>query len=180
MRGALSALGRHGVRNNINNGRTSMKRVFAGSCMAALFAVSLAAQDPTTQKPSSSSQAAGADKTVTFTGCVKQGDSPSSFILANIKADEKEKGGAATGTTGAMAKAPDQVRLIASGDTKLSEHVGHQVTVTGTLSERGSSSPSAANPPAGGAPGAAGTSGSDRQPSLNVKTVSMVSSSCSQ
>jgi hypothetical protein len=155
-----------------------MKRVFAGSCMAALFAVSLAAQDPTTQKPSSSSQAAGADKSVTFTGCLKQGDSPNSFILANIKADDKEKGGA-TGTTGA-AKAPDQVRLIASGDTKLSEHVGHQVTVTGTLGASGSSSPSAANPPAGGAPGAAGTSGSDRQPSLNVKTVSMVSSSCSQ
>jgi hypothetical protein len=154
-----------------------MKRVFAGSCMAALFAVSLAAQDPPpSQKPSS--QPSGADKTVTFTGCVKQGDSPSSFILANIKAEEKEKGGA-TGTTGAMAKAPDQVRLIGSGDAKLSEHVGHQVTVTGTLSERSSErAPGGTTPPAGGAPGAAGTSGS--QPTLNVKTVSMVSSSCSQ
>jgi hypothetical protein len=152
-----------------------MKRVFAGTCMAALFAVGLAAQDPQQRPPAQSS---AADKTVTFTGCVKAGDTPNSFILSNIKADEKEKAGA-TGTSGAMAKAPDSVRLIASGDTKLSEHVGHQVSVTGTLSERSASaSPGGATPPPAGA--ATGTAGSDKQPSLNVKTVSMVSSSCSQ
>ena len=152
-----------------------MKRVFAGTCMAALFAVGLSAQDPQ-QRPAA--QSAAADKTVTFTGCVKAGDTPNSFILANIKADDKEKSGAATGTAGTMAKAPDSVRLIAAGDTKLSEHVGHQVSVSGTLSERSASaSPGAANPPAGAA---TGTAGADKQPSLNVKTVSMVSSSCSQ
>jgi hypothetical protein len=142
--------------------------------MAALFAVGLSAQDPQQRPPAQSS---AADKTVTFTGCVKAGDTPNSFILANIKADDKEKPGA-TGTAGAMAKAPDSVRLIAAADTKLSEHVGHQVSVTGTLAERSASaSPGATTPPAGAA---TGTSGADKQPSLTVKTVSMVSSSCSQ
>jgi hypothetical protein len=151
-----------------------MKRVFAGTCMAALFAVGLSAQDPQ-QRPSTPS--AADQKSVTYTGCVKAGDTPNTFILSNIKADDKEKSGA-TGTAGSMAKAPDSVRLIASGDTKLSEHVGHQVSVTGTLAERSASaSPGAANPPAGAA---TGTTGADKQPSLNVKTVSMVSSSCSQ
>jgi hypothetical protein len=158
-----------------------MKRVFAGTCLAAVFAVGLSAQDPSQQRPPSQAPAADKDsKAVTFTGCVRAGDSPNTFILANIKADDKEKSGA-TGTSGSMAKAPDQVRLIASGDTKLSEHVGHQVSVTGTLAERSaSSSPGGppATPPAGGA--ATGTSGADKQPSLSVKTVSMVSSSCSQ
>ena len=160
-----------------------MKRVFAGTCLAALFAVGLSAQDPSQRPPSQAPAADKDSKSVTFTGCVRAGDSPNSFILANIKADDKAKSGA-TGTSGGMAKAPDQVKLIASGDTKLSEHVGHQVTVTGTLSERASSSAAGGTtPPAGGTTppaGGAATGTSGAQPSLNVKTVSMVSSSCSE
>lgn len=67
-----------------------------------------------------------------------------------------------------------------SGDTsKLSDHVGHQIRVTGTdnsSSASNSSSPSSSNPSSAGATGAGSSSGS--QPTFTVQKVKMISSSC--
>jgi len=150
--------------------RTSMKRVFAATCLAASFAVGLAAQQP----PQTPSQTADKDKTVTLTGCVRAGDQPGSFVLANAKADDKTPG--ATGTSGTTAT-PDAkalenatLRLIgAPASVNLSEHVGHTVQVTGTVA------------PSEKAMGGSGTdpAKSDKpEKGLNVRTVTMVSSSC--
>jgi hypothetical protein len=150
-----------------------MKRVFATTCLAAAFAVGLSAQQP----PQTPSQTADKDKTVTLTGCVRAGDQPGSFVLANAKPDDKAAPGA-TGTSGTTS-APDTkgienatLRLIgAPASVNLSEHVGHTVQITGTVA------------PSDKAPSSAATSGAEKsdkpEKSLNVRTVTMVSSSCS-
>ena len=154
-----------------------MKRVFAATCLAAAFAVGLAAQQP----PQTPSQTADKDKTVTLTGCVRAGEQPGSFVLADVKSDDKA--GSATGATGTSGTMPSAnrelenatLRLIgAPASVNLSEHVGHTVQVTGTLAA--DKSPSAA--PTGGTEP---TAKSDKpEKSLNVRTVTMVSSSCSK
>jgi hypothetical protein len=148
----------------------SMKRLFTGSCLAALCAVTLSAQTPS-QPPASP---AGQDtmKTVTATGCLRAGDQPDSFVLSNVKWSDKAAG--ATGTSGTPATpAPSatSIKLIgAPAGEKLTEHIGHTVEVTGSIAPK---SPSAA-PPAGEATGGKAKD----EPSLNVRTVKMVSSSC--
>jgi hypothetical protein len=66
-----------------------------------------------------------------------------------------------------------------SGDTsKLSDHVGHQVRISGTdNSSSASSSGSAGTSPSSSATGAGASSGS--QPTFTVQKVKMISSTCS-
>jgi hypothetical protein len=147
-----------------------MKRVFAATCLAAAFAVGLSAQQP----PQTPSQTADKDKTVTLTGCVRAGDQPGSFVLANAKPDDKAP--SATGTSGTT-PAPDTkglenatLRLIgAPASVNLSEHVGHTVQVTGTVAPSEKAAATSGTEPAK----------SDKpDKSFNVRTVTMVSSSC--
>jgi hypothetical protein len=147
----------------------SMKRLFTGSCLAALCAVTLSAQTPSQPPPSSAGQ--DTMKTVTATGCLRAGDQPDSFVLSNVKWSDKAAG--ATGTSGTATPAPSAttIKLIgAPAGEKLTEHIGHTVEVTGSIAPK---SPSAA-PPAGEATGGKAKD----EPSLNVRTVKMVSSSC--
>ncbi len=67
-----------------------------------------------------------------------------------------------------------------AGDTsKLSDHVGHQVRISGS---EGSASASPSSGAAGGAPSSASSGGagasSASQPTCNVKKIKMISSSC--
>lgn len=66
-----------------------MKRVFASTCLAIFCAAGLAAQTQADdQRRKSSDPAKAEEKTVTITGCLRSGDTPGSFVLANVKADE--------------------------------------------------------------------------------------------
>jgi hypothetical protein len=159
-----------------------MKRVFAATCLATAFAVGLAAQEP--KAPASAGQSDKDAKTVSVTGCIKAGEAPGSFILSNAKLDEKAAPSSTpgtagtTGTTAATKPSIDPtLNLVASGGSDLSAHVGHTVTISGTLAPKAESSTSPTTAP--GAP--AGTAGTTAAPksSLNVTTVSMVSASCS-
>lgn len=163
-----------------------MKRVLTGTCLAAAFAVGLAAQAPTGQAPSSQAQQSK-DDNVTVTGCLKAGDQPGTFVLSNAKWDDKKgatpatpatpPSGAATGTAGSPAGMADTIKLSASGSTKLSEHVGHTIQVTGKID---SSRPSTTGTSGTGAGAGAGASSASRpQQTLNVDSVKMVSSTCS-
>src|SRR5262245_39434838 len=73
---------------------TSMKRVLTGTCLAAAFAVGLAAQTPQNppQNPPAGQppmqEAKDAAKNVTVTGCLKAGDTADSFILSDLKWDK--------------------------------------------------------------------------------------------
>jgi len=148
-----------------------MKRVFAGTCLATMFAVGLAAQTPAGQPPAGQPPAAQKDDKVTVTGCLKAGDQPNTFMLSNAKPDDR---GGATGTAGTAGSPsiPSSIKLSGSPvGGKLDEHVGHTIQVTGKLERE---SPSGAPPS-----GTAGTAGSRPSgPTLNVDSVKMVSATC--
>jgi hypothetical protein len=173
-----------------------MKRVLTGTCLAAAFAVGLAAQTPQTPQtppstpqtpPSASYPSASQDrdsaKTVTVTGCLKAGDSADSFTLSDLK--WASKGTGAVGTSGSTAPAEigsATTLKIAPGSTKLSEHVGHQVEITGTVDKASSASSSATTSPAdpaAGRPSATASASSSSSPTFQAKSVKMVSATCS-
>ena len=63
-----------------------MKKVFTATCFAMMCAAGLAAQ--TQADDQKKDPAKGEEKTVTITGCLRAGDTPNSFVLANVKTDE--------------------------------------------------------------------------------------------
>ena len=165
-----------------------MKRVLTGSFLAAAFAVGLSAQTtppqttpPPTTPPTSQSQPPMQEsrdrdaKTVTVTGCLKAGDAADSFMLSDLKWGNKDaKGTGAVGTSGTAAPpaaiaSATSLTIKPSGSTKLSEHVGHQVEVTGTVADKAASAPP--SDPASARPSASG-------PTLEARSVRMVSATC--
>ena len=157
-----------------------MKRVLAGSFVAAAFAVSLSAQAPPPQsqptppqsQPMQESKDAG--KSVTVTGCLKAGDAAESFLLSDLTWGQDK----AVGTSGSATPAPPPVaattlKLIGNPSTKLSDHVGHKIEVSGTIADKADKPAGATDPAARPAP-AAGA-----QPSLTVRNVRMIAASCS-
>lgn len=168
-----------------------MKRVLIGTFLAAAFAVGLSAQTPpqsTTppQSPSPQAQSPTQDrdaaKTVTVIGCLKAGDSADSYMLSDLKWS-KDKSSGAVGTSGSAAAAPPAafvtattIKLVPAASAKLSDHVGHQIEVTGTADKASSTaSPTAA--PAD--PASARPSASSAAPALEVRSVKMIAATCS-
>ena len=167
-----------------------MKRILIGTCAALACAVSLAAQTPappTPQDPAKpappSASSASAEKSVTLKGCLRAGDTPDSFVLANASTPTET-----AGTTGTPAGAPpaaamknQTVRLIgAPAGISLKEHVGHTIEVTGMITPQGARPSAGATPPAGATPtpGAAATGSADAR--LNVKNVKHVDAKCGE
>src|SRR5258708_7345420 len=121
-----------------------------------------------------------AAKSVTVTGCLKAGDSPESFILSDLKWSDKSKTSDTTGAVGtsgstippAVASATT-LKIIPSPSTKLIEHIGHTVEVTGAVSDKDKADvtttpadPAATRPSTGSGP------------SLTARSVKMVSETC--
>ena len=149
------------------------------------------AQPPSTQ-PAAAARASDSDKLLTITGCVARAGSTSptasagaassgGFILTNAQAGSKamsspESPSATTppGASTAPKSTASSYTLKAQGmGVDLSAHVNHKVTVTGTLdSSSAATSPSSSPSATEARPAAA-------MPTLNVTSVTMVSSSCS-
>jgi hypothetical protein len=130
---------------------TDMKRVFTATCIAAMFAVGLAAQSTGTAGTSSQEpQAAaggqgrgGGPRTVT--GCLRAGDTAGSYMLTDIVMQGGGAGAGAT-TTGSTASgtgtataggqrqggAPMSAMLVPDAGIDLKPHVGHKVEITGS------------------------------------------------
>ena len=169
-----------------------MKRVLTGSFLAAAFAVGLSAQTtppqttPPSTPPSSPSSPAMQDrdsgsKNVTVTGCLKAGDAADSFTLSDLKFGAKGSG--AVGTSGAAGGAGAPPAALASattltikpsGSTKLSEHVGHQVEISGSVADSKAPSTTPADPAAAPRPSASASG-----PTIEARSVRMVSDKCS-
>jgi hypothetical protein len=157
-----------------------------------LCAAGLAAQSQTADQRKSD-QARTDEKAVTIVGCLRAGETPNTFVLANVK-DESAARMPATdpnpanppatppanppatppqdpssiGTTG-MA---NEVKLIgAPADLDLSKHVGHTVAITGSWA------PMAKADRPTGTTGAA-TGASSEKKSFNVKSMAHRSESC--
>jgi hypothetical protein len=150
-----------------------MKRVLAGSFVAAAFAVSLSAQDaPPQSQPMQESKDAA--KTVTVAGCLKAGETAESYLLSDLKwGQDKAVGTSGSATPSTPPVAATTLKLIGSPSTKLSDHVGHQVEVSGTIGDKADKPAGATDPAARPAP-AAGA-----QASLNVRNVRMIAANCS-
>jgi hypothetical protein len=161
-----------------------MKRVFASTCFAILCAAGVAAQTQPGDQRKASDPAKAEQKTVTITGCLREGETPNSFVLANVKADEAgakttpspstppstPPSAPAAGTSGGMGSA--EVRLIgAPTSVDLSKHVGHTVAITGSWA-----SASKASKPTGTS-GTAGAAASAVK-SFNVKSMKHQSETC--
>ena len=65
-----------------------MKRALTSTCLAMLCAAGLAAQTQTDGQRRKSEPARADEKSVTIVGCLRAGETPNSFILANVKLDE--------------------------------------------------------------------------------------------
>jgi hypothetical protein len=162
-----------------------MKRVLTGSFLAAAFAVGLSAQTtppqttpPPTTPPSSPTSPMqdreASSKNVTVTGCLKAGDTADSFTLSDLKFGGSKASGA-VGTSGAAPPAAlasaTTLTIKPSGSTKLAEHVGHQVEISGSVAD--SKAPSTPADPA------ARPSASASGPTIEARSVRMVSDKCS-
>jgi hypothetical protein len=90
--------------------------VATGIACAALLAGSIQASQETKK----------ADEVVTVTGCLEKGDDANTFKLSHTA----DTAGATTKAAEAMK--PDYELIGAPASLKLSEHVGHKVTITGS------------------------------------------------
>jgi hypothetical protein len=165
-----------------------MNAVKTGLTFAAAIglAATLGAQSPTSTT-SSRPMTGDKDHDVTITGCLSKG--ATDFTLNNARLDtEKTTSTAsaagststatATGTTGtaASSSAPNTWKL--TGDNDLDKHVGHKIQVTGKTTwdasmEHGRSATSTT-----ASPSSSTSSTSSSEPTLNVKSIKMVASSC--
>jgi hypothetical protein len=140
-----------------------MKKVITGTFAAALFAVGVSAQTPAASQPTQDTKDAA--KTATVTGCLKAGDTPDSFMLSDLKwKDDKAVGTAGSATPATPPVSATSLKLVGS---KLSDHVGHTVEVTGTIAK--ADKPAAAADPAARPAAAA---------SLNVSNIKMIAATC--
>ena len=71
-----------------------MKRVLCATCLALACAVGLSAQarQAGDDQKKSTTAAKPAESSVTMTGCLRAGDTPNSFVLANVKTGATESG----------------------------------------------------------------------------------------
>jgi hypothetical protein len=125
-----------------------------------------------------------AAKTVTVTGCLKAGDTADSFTLSNLKWDNKDKATGAVGTSGtatppAAIASATTLKIVPSGSTKLTEHVGHQVEVTGSVNDKSSSASSTSSTTPADPASQRAPSASASGPTIEARTVRMVSATCS-
>jgi hypothetical protein len=182
-----------------------MHRTATGLGIAAAlgFAVSLGAQTPTTTSSSEQAKSGHGDpREMTVTGCVTRG-SDGRFMLTSAQVEPASAAttttGAATTTTGSSGAAtttgtsgtagrttePSGSGTTASttwaltGSSDLDKHVGHKVQVTGKAEEHSGSAPSASTTTAESTSAAAGSAAGAHPRSLDVKSIKLISTSCS-
>ena len=178
-----------------------MRRLFTAVLLTAACA-SLTAQS--TQPPASpSSQEAAIQKTpvLTVSGCLRNGEDPSTFVLSNVKwLDKSDKAATekppSVGTSGTDADSSGEtLRLVgAPSGVRMSEHVGHTVEITGTLIDEVAPKPEAkadevSPKPQAKAEAAAPVEQSAQPPArhpapksghtMNVRTIKLIGESCS-
>jgi len=162
-----------------------MKRLMTSTCLAAAFAVGLAAQSTSTGTSGQDPQGQrSAPRPVTATGCLRAGDTAGSYMLTDVQMQGGggRRGGDTTGTTatggttggttagstggggGTTASGgqgrgnmPTSLMLSPAADVDLKPHVGHKVEVTGTMMARGGQG---AGGTTGGTTGGGSTTGS--------------------
>ena len=110
-------------------------------------------------------------KTTSVTGCLAKGADATTFTLSDAMpatADKEQSKESATSS-----EKRTYAVVVKDTSLKLADHVGHKVTLTGTIES------AAGAPKAGAAPEATGTSGKGgAMPNLSVTALKMVAPSC--
>jgi hypothetical protein len=134
-------------------------------------AVTMAAQDP-------ADKAAGKmekmdKKAQSFTGCVQAGSAPGTYQLTNAMP-------AMASDTSSASKADMGTIMLSATDVDLAPHVGHKVTVTGTMSGKMKHGDMAKDDKAAETDKTTpAMESTGAMPSLKVKSLAMVSTTCS-
>ena len=152
-----------------------MKCMRSAMCMTAaimLAAVTMAAQEATDK--SADKMGKMDKKSQSLTGCVQAGSSPGTYMLTNATPAMGDKMASDT-----MKSDMGSVTLSAT-DVDLAPHVGHKVTVTGTMMGKMKHGDMAKDDKAKtDADKAAPAMDSGAGPTLKVKSLTMVASTCS-
>jgi hypothetical protein len=173
-----------------------MRRLFCSASFAALLAVTALAQTPVQEQQPPPAK----PNVLTVTGCLRAGAEPGTYVLSNLEWRDMSANPTATagtsGTTTPPATAPPAavsaatLKLVGTGSgTKLSEHVGHKVEITGTLVDEHAPQPALADgpKPSDARTGSAGDQTQREREAkpqtraehaLNVRTVKMVAEKC--
>jgi hypothetical protein len=122
------------------------------------------------------SQDAQKGKATTVTGCLEKGADANSFVLREMASDEAAKGAAAGAAGSAAAKSYHVTTSDAS--LKLAGHVGHRVSLTGTVEEMAGKSAAGAQPGTAGTTGTAGAKAAS--PHLTVTSMKHIAPTCTQ
>ena len=127
------------------------------------------------------SQDAQKGKTTTVTGCLEKGADANSFVLREMASGEAAKGAAAGATAGAAAGAEAKSYHVTTSDAslKLAGHVGHRVSLTGTVEEMAGKAAAGAQPGTAGTTGTAGAKAAST-PHLTVTSMKHIAPTCTQ
>ena len=159
----------------------------ASLCKGTCFALVLAATASLAAQTSSSSSTQSSTDKITVTGCIQRadqsatgttgtsgttGDANTKFLLTNVTSGTGA--GSSTGTSGSATASSSTANTyrLDTDDSKVSPHVGHKVTIAGTVEPASGSSASTS------ATSATSASSSANARKLKVDTVTMVSSTC--
>ena len=173
-----------------------MRRLMCSASFAALLAAAAFAQTPAQEQQ----PAPAKPNVLTVTGCLRAGAEAGTYVLSNLEwRDVSANPTGATGTSGsttppatppAAAVSAATLKLVGTGTgTKLSEHVGHKVEITGTLVDEHAPQPALADgpKPSDARTGSAGDQTQREREvkpqvraehTLNVRTVKMVAEKC--
>jgi hypothetical protein len=142
-------------------------------------------QAPQTMDPGRDMQKS--DKNITLTGCVRSGDAAGQYVLAKpadassagSAASSETSGTGAVGTSGRAAWALGDKFRLSGKTTDVGQHLNHKVEISGELNKDASSSSYGTAGSAGSAGAAGGAAASASLPEIKVKSVRMISESCS-
>jgi len=124
-----------------------------------------AAQQPTTPRPAETSRT-DANK-VTYTGCLKAGSTPGTWILESAEVAQRADAASAPSAVGTSGAAKMTFNLAPAATIDLKPHADHKVEVVGLVS-----------PAKAGADASASTPGARPRQQFAVESFKMVSPSC--
>ncbi len=173
-----------------------MRRLLCSASFAALLGAAALAQTPAQEQQPPPAK----PNVLTVTGCLRDGAEPGTYVLSNLEwRDVSANPTPTTGTSGTTAPpttpppaavSAATLKLVGTGSgTKLSEHVGHKVEITGTLVDEHPPQPALADgpKPSDARTGSAGDQTQREREAkpqtraehaLNVRTVKMVAEKC--
>jgi hypothetical protein len=135
--------------------------------------------------PQDAAQDAKKGKTVTITGCLAAGPDAKIFVLNDALPEAAAKA-EPSAVAGKSTEMKSYQVMLGEPTLKLTDHVGHKVTLTGTVEDKmadaGAPAPGAPTPgaPPPAATGTAGTAGAGKLANFTVTGIKHVATSCTQ